>query len=89
MIRGLKFKPGDRLPYIEEGFYKQFSLSKFHLLHIANHPLSEVEKAEITSDFQFPLEFVESPLSKWKLWGVKREVSVLVRPDNYIMSIEN
>ena len=40
--------------------------------------------------FTFPVEFVEEPLDNvWATLGVKNELYILVRPDNYIAFISD
>jgi hypothetical protein len=89
----LRFKSGDRLPYLEDvsskKFYELFRSPGFHLLHIGNE-LSEVDKLQIQNSLNIPVEVVESELSKsWKILGVMGELFILVRPDNYIGYIQD
>lgn len=84
--QSLKFKAGDRLPYFEqENIYPLFTEPCFHLLHINNNPLSTGQADKLTHLFPFPVKVVEQPLSmKWQQLGVKQELFILVRPDNYM-----
>ena len=85
----LSFKAGDRLPYFPEGnIYPDFTDASFHLLHIASQPLDSEKWEQLKSVFPFPVKLVENELSdKWKKLGVKQELFILVRPDNYIAFI--
>lgn len=82
----LKFRAGDRLPYKnEKGYYTQFNGDGFHLLHIGNQPLSSKIKEEIAALVYFPIVFSEDKLDNhWKKLGVRSELFILLRPDNYI-----
>ena len=86
-VPGLRFRSGDRLPYVEEGFYRKFSAPSFYVLHIGEEPLEEERRSQIASNYPFPIHFIESDISLWKKWKVRREVLVLIRPDQYIMGI--
>ena len=75
----LKFKAGDRLPYVvinKESVYNMLRAPVFHLLVISN------------STILFPAtEFVKPVflgMEEWKTLGVKKPLYILVRPDNYI-----
>jgi len=89
----LRFKAGDRLPYIDEynspnKFYDLFKTASFHLLHIGKTPMDEVINEKIKNIFPFPVKVVESALlDAWKKLGVKNPLFILVRPDNYIAFI--
>jgi len=89
--QSLSFRTGDRLPYlVERDLYSSFTQPCFHLLHIGVKELSIEKRQRITSMFTFPVEFVEEPLDNaWTTLGVKKELYVLVRPDNYIAYISD
>ncbi len=81
----LKFKAGERLPYIEPNFYLHFSAAQFHILHIAKQNLAPETAANIQATFPFPVNIVEQKLSPaWQKLGVRSELFILVRPDTYI-----
>ena len=78
----LKFKAGDRLPYVltgqhKESVYKLLTAPSFHLLLIGDglslpatlHPL---------------IKPIHLPISDWAAEGVSKPLYLLVRPDNYI-----
>jgi len=85
----LKFSAGDRLPYFtDDNIYGKFTRPGFHLLHIHDHPLTGDEVNSINKLYNFPVFIVEDIEStKWQKLGLKRELFVLVRPDNYISYI--
>jgi 2-polyprenyl-6-methoxyphenol hydroxylase-like FAD-dependent oxidoreductase len=74
----LKFKAGDRLPYVlinNETVYKLLTEPAFHLLIIGN------TKTVNAREFVKP---VTLDIEAWKPFGVLKPVYILVRPDNYI-----
>ncbi len=89
----LKFKAGDRLPYIDafgttDKFYELFKAASFHLLHLSNAPLDSQTLEKVKTAFPFPVKVVEAELSAaWQRLGVRGSLYVLVRPDNYIALI--
>jgi len=85
----LLFTAGDRLPYFSEGnIYPLFTEASFHLLHVATSALDKEWQERIKSAFPFTIKVVENQLShKWEKLGVKSELFILVRPDNYIALI--
>ena len=85
----LKFKAGDRIPYIQQGYYKKFQKSCFHLIIISDHPFSETRIKQIKNLFPIDLEIIEGSLKTWQQWGVEKELYVLIRPDNYIAIISD
>lgn len=87
--QNLSIKAGDRLPYFQDStIYPLFTEASFHLLHIDNEPLSPELKEKIGTVFPFPIKMVENQLtSEWQKLGVKSELFILVRPDNYIAFI--
>lgn len=87
--QSLSFQTGDRLPYlVERDLYSYFTKPCFHVLHIGYKELTTNNRQRILSLFPFPVEVVEQPLDNvWVKLGVKEEVFILVRPDNYIAYI--
>lgn len=89
----LNFKAGDRLPFMDtinssNKFYELFKEPSFHLLHIGNTALESHVKEDIKNTFPFSVKLVESSLSEtWQKHGVKHELFILVRPDNYMAFI--
>jgi hypothetical protein len=88
--QNLKFKTGDRLPYVvqkgeNKSIYQKFRNDSFHLLHIAKEPLRG--NINFLNAFPFPIYIVESDADNWISLNVKAEIFVLVRPDNYILWI--
>ena len=83
----LKFKAGDRLPYVmaegtRRSIYHLFTQPEFHLLCIGVHTTPDLSMVGI------PVTIVHQPLSgSWIKLGVRREIYILVRPDNYIAFI--
>ena len=74
----LKFKAGDRLPYVlinNETVYKLLTEPAFHLLIIGD------TKTVNTTEFVKP---VTLDIEAWKPFGVLKPLYILVRPDNYI-----
>jgi 2-polyprenyl-6-methoxyphenol hydroxylase-like FAD-dependent oxidoreductase len=86
----LKFKAGDRLPYIivsssEKPFYESFTAPSFHLLYLSNDLLDTETKNEIANTIPFSVKIIEYPITEsWKKLGVNTVLYILVRPDNYI-----
>jgi 2-polyprenyl-6-methoxyphenol hydroxylase-like FAD-dependent oxidoreductase len=75
----LKFKAGDRLPYVlinKESVYKLLSAPAFHLLIISNSTITFA-----ATEFVKP---VSLGMEEWKPFGVTKPLFILVRPDNYI-----
>ena len=79
----LKFKAGDRLPYIlvntengKESIYKKLTAPGFHLLMISNSK-TEIDAIELVKPVSLGME-------EWKRVGVTKPLYILVRPDNYI-----
>ena len=82
----LKFKSGDRLPYLGKGnIYPQLTATSFHLLHVHSDPLMPALLKSVSQLFPFPIKTVECQLTtSWANLGVISELFILVRPDNYI-----
>ncbi|XOV92904.1 MAG: FAD-dependent monooxygenase [Bacteroidota bacterium] len=80
----LKFRAGDRFPYFpEDNIYDQLTNASFHLVHIQS--ISEDRSITLIEHFPFPVNVIKQQLSdRWKSKGVKKELFILVRPDNYI-----
>ncbi len=91
--QGLAFKSGDRLPYVSihgnaETIHDLVKKACFHLLHVSNEKLSAEINTDCKANFPFPLNIVECKLTEaWNKIGVKSEIFILVRPDNYICFI--
>jgi 2-polyprenyl-6-methoxyphenol hydroxylase-like FAD-dependent oxidoreductase len=83
-IQKLKFKTGDRLPFIGDKYYEAFSSPSFHLIHISDQNKSNSDLGNL---FPFPVKTIENNISQWKSFGVNSELYILVRPDNYIALI--
>ena len=83
--QALKFTAGDRLPYIERGFFNKFREPVFHLISISKTKKTEEEIKEIKNSFPFEIKIMESEISgQWKKFGVSDQLYILVRPDQYI-----
>jgi len=82
----LKFTSGDRLPYLHgENIYPEFTAAGFHLLHINADEISEEKRKMINNLFPFPVKIIESKITEgWTKLGMKSELFILVRPDNYL-----
>jgi len=91
----LKFKAGDRLPYVRleetsKSIYHMFTESGFHLLHISDTVLDPVATYELQQKRMIPLFVIENKITAaWRRQGVENEIFLLVRPDNYIMTISD
>jgi len=85
--QSLSFKAGDRIPYVRKGFFKQFSAPTFHLLCIQKQKES-VDENRVKELFPFELSIVyESLNDEWKSLGVKDDLYVVVRPDQYLLGV--
>lgn len=74
----LKFRAGDRLPYVlinNESVYKLLAEPAFHLLIIGD------TKTVRSKEF---IKSVSLDIEPWKPFGVLKPLYILVRPDNYI-----
>ena len=81
-LQKLKFKAGDRLPYVltgpnKESVYKLLTAPAFHLLLIGN----VIDDPAIIRPM---VKILHLPLEDWSSQGVSKPVYILVRPDNYI-----
>ncbi len=91
----LKFRAGDRLPYIrenpgEKGFYSRFSKPGFYLIHISQYPASSDEAEAWINAVPFPLEYLHQPVSPgWQVLGVRHPLFILLRPDHYILLVSD
>ncbi|HMI77962.1 MAG TPA: FAD-dependent monooxygenase [Ferruginibacter sp.] len=79
----LKFKAGDRLPYIlintgqeKESIYKKLTAPAFHLLMIG-------DATAVINESEF-VKAISLGMEEWKPVGVMKPLYILVRPDNYI-----
>ena len=83
--QSLKFKEGDRLPYIEPAFFNNFREPIFHLIILSKNPKTAQEISIIKDGFPFEIKIIESDISeKWTILGVNNPLYILVRPDHYI-----
>lgn len=86
--QSLKFNKGDRIPYIEKGYYNNFKDPIFHLIRISNSEISELEKLEIKNKFPFEIKIIENKISdNWKNFGLSADLFILIRPDQHILYI--
>ena len=86
----LLFKTGDRLPFLKANYYTNFKEACFHLLHIGYNKPGSLTVEQINKPFPFPIKIVESNLSEhWNELGVRSELFILIRPDNYIAFISD
>lgn len=84
----LKFKAGDRLPFIESGYFKKLISPTFHLIRISNNELSPKETKLLSDLFSFEIKIIEDKISnQWKKFGVENELYILVRPDHHILYV--
>jgi 2-polyprenyl-6-methoxyphenol hydroxylase-like FAD-dependent oxidoreductase len=85
----LKFKAGDRLPFLENhNIYPELTNASFHLVHIHSDRLDEAIQKKIFTLFPFHVKIVEcQPNTNWTKLGVFTELFILLRPDNYIAFI--
>lgn len=88
--QNLTFKSGDRIPYVEKGYYNNFKDPMFHLIRISNSNLTQEERRGIEKTFPFDVKIVENTLSDaWKKLGVKTDLYILIRPDQHISIISD
>ncbi len=86
----LKFNEGDRIPYIEKGYYNNFKDPIFHLIRVSNSEISQIEKIEIKNSFPFNIKIIDNKISTcWQRFGVSSDLNVLVRPDQHILYISD
>jgi 2-polyprenyl-6-methoxyphenol hydroxylase-like FAD-dependent oxidoreductase len=85
----LVFRAGERLPFImQENIYPLFKEPEFHLLHIGDIAVPTAVAEKIKRVLSIDLVLVDVTLSDhWRALGVKKELFVLVRPDNYLALI--
>lgn len=87
-IKQLKFKSGDRLPYLHFGYYKNFIAASHYLIHIHHTPLTDDSKEKLDEKYQFPITIFENRVNiGWDRFGVNKETFILVRPDLYIEEV--
>lgn len=80
----LSFKSGDRLPFIENLFYKQFKEPVFHLICISN------QQNNISIKFPIPFKTVVlNHSSTWSNLGVVNDLYIMLRPDQHILWISD
>jgi len=86
----LKFRAGDRLPFIRSGFYNNFKSSNFYLIYISNNKLTDEEAKPLKELFCSHVDlFEESLTEEWSKLGVTSSLFILVRPDHHILYIGN
>jgi len=86
--KGLKFKAGKRIPFIAPNYYTKFSSPTFHLLILSNNEFSEQQVLDIKKQFLFEVNVIKEDISaEWKALGVTKDLFLLVRPDQYLLSI--
>jgi 2-polyprenyl-6-methoxyphenol hydroxylase-like FAD-dependent oxidoreductase len=86
----LKFKAGDRFPYVltqidgqKKSCYHLLREAKFHLVIIGNQVKGDVHL--VPERLKSLIALVYLPISNaWESLGVDRKLHILVRPDNYI-----
>jgi 2-polyprenyl-6-methoxyphenol hydroxylase-like FAD-dependent oxidoreductase len=84
----LTFKSGDRLPYIQSGYFINFKDPNFHLIRISNSKMTKMEEADIRKKFPFAVKIVENNISTaWQKLGVTTDLFIVVRPDHHILFI--
>jgi 2-polyprenyl-6-methoxyphenol hydroxylase-like FAD-dependent oxidoreductase len=87
-VQKLQFQSGERLPLIKPGFLKLINEPKFYLVLISNSELDQAKIDLIQSKFSFEVNIIEQKIDNdWQALGVTKELFVLVRPDQHIMSI--
>ncbi|MBD3639194.1 MAG: FAD-dependent monooxygenase [Crocinitomicaceae bacterium] len=84
--KDLKFRAGDRFPYFQEdNLHLKMNHPGFHYVHIGEEPMTEEQIAGVRKIFPGEIYFIEDQnTAKWKKHGVDGELTILVRPDNYI-----
>ena len=85
--RRLGFTAGDRLPFFPDDpdFQNRFNGPCFHLLYIGENGLDPSLRRNFERMFPFPTSIVEEKLTqRWQKLGIRKELFVLVRPDNYV-----
>lgn len=88
--QSLKFKAGDRLPFVKSGYFNDFKEPIFHLIRVSESKISEIDLLEIKNSFPFDVKIIENTISeRWKKFGVSSELFILVRPDDHILYISD
>ena len=88
--QNLKFSKGDRIPYIENGYYNNFKDPIFHIIRISNSTISEIEKINIKNHFPFEIKIIENKIStSWQNFGVSTDLYIVIRPDQHILFISD
>jgi 2-polyprenyl-6-methoxyphenol hydroxylase-like FAD-dependent oxidoreductase len=86
--QSLKFKAGDRIPYICLGYYNNFKAPVFHLIRVSDVPIAKIEREEIDTIFPFEVKIIENNISgAWRALGVTKTLYILVRPDQHILYV--
>ena len=87
---GLSFKAGDRIPYVEPKYYSKFKSPNFHLIALSNQAISDEQMANIKEQFPFDIKIIKEDITtQWRDLGVKEDLYILVRPDQYILTVNN
>ena len=89
----LKFHAGDRFPYVlnDDGtsIYHYLKGPSFHLVHLTGNTSHEHMSAH-NPTVNYPVRIFSLPITEgWQKLGVKNDLFILVRPDNYILSISD
>jgi hypothetical protein len=80
----LKFKAGDRLPWVNSGFLRTLSDPIFHLIVIGKSELTRDDIASYEYEFPFPIKIIHTTKNDWLKYGVTQNLFILVRPDHHI-----
>jgi 2-polyprenyl-6-methoxyphenol hydroxylase-like FAD-dependent oxidoreductase len=80
----LKFKAGDRLPWVNSGFLGTLSDPIFHLIVIGKSELTRDDIASYEYEFPFPIKIIHTTKNDWLKYGVTQNLFILVRPDHHI-----
>ncbi|WP_235296529.1 FAD-dependent monooxygenase [Portibacter marinus] len=87
-VKGLSFKAGDRMPCVYPGFFQKLSKHRFQLLILQNESTEIDLPTEVVSAFPFEVNVIQEKItSEWMAQGVDKSICVLIRPDQYIMSV--
>ena len=88
--QSLKFKAGDRLPFVESEYFNYFKEPIFHLIRISDLGVTDFERNEIKNSFPLEVKIIENTiLGQWDKFGVTSNLFILVRPDHYISYIQD
>jgi len=85
--QSLKFKAGDRVPYVCKAFYTKFSCPISHLICFTQGQ-NPISPSAVKKSFPFEVKVIVEPLTDdWRRFGVTKELYILARPDQHVLAI--